>query len=169
MQVSSAVRQRENREKATAVFIDYERAFNSVDHGCVIEVLKAFGVEVHFVARIVRLLQGRTAQVRVSSIKSDDTQITCGVPQGSVLGPLLLLITVVESPSRLLNEIQGFMHGFFGDDLTIICTHAKICRRFRKRRRRAWIASPVGQRSSLWRPQQRGRCTRCLDPATKIC
>ncbi|CCD17246.1 unnamed protein product [Trypanosoma congolense IL3000] len=169
MQVTSAVRQGENAEKATAVFIEYERAFDSVDHRCVIEALKAFGVEVHLVARIARFLQGRTAQVRVSSIKSEDIEMMCGVPQGSVLGPLLLLITAVDSPSNRLNEIQGFMHGFFGDDLTIICIHAEICRRFRKRRRRAWIGSPVGQRSSLWRPQRRGRSTRCLDPATKIC
>ncbi|CCD15607.1 unnamed protein product [Trypanosoma congolense IL3000] len=169
MQVTSAVRKRENGEKATAVFIDYERAFDSVDHGCVIEALKPFGVDVHFVARITRFLQGRAGQVRVSSIKSEDTQITCGVPQGSVLGPLLLLITVVDSLSKRLNEIPGFMHGFFGDDLTIICIHTKLCWRFKKRRRRAWIASPVGQRSSLWRPQRRGRSTRCLDPVTKIC
>ncbi|CCD11860.1 unnamed protein product [Trypanosoma congolense IL3000] len=169
MQVTSAVRQRENREKVTAVFMDYARAFDSVDHGCVIEVRKSLGVEVHFVPRIARLLQGRKAQVRVSSIKSEDIEMMCGVPQSSVLGPLLLLNAVVDSLSKRLDEIQGLMHGFFGDDLTIICMHAKLCWRFKKRRRRAWIASPVGQRSSLWRPQRRGRCTRCFDPATKIC
>nr|CCC91798.1 hypothetical protein, unlikely [Trypanosoma congolense IL3000] len=148
MQVSSAVRQGENGEKATAVFIDYEGTFDSVDHGCVIEALEALGVEVHLVPRIARLWRGRTVQVRVRSIKSEGTQMTCGVPQSSVLGPLLLLITVVDSLSKRLNEIPGFMHSFFADDLTIICIHAEICRGFRKRLRRAWIALPIGQRSS---------------------
>nr|CCC90778.1 unnamed protein product [Trypanosoma congolense IL3000] len=147
MQVTSAVRRRKNGEKAAAVFIGYAGAFGSVTIDVQIEALEALGVEVHLVPRIARLWRGRTVQVRVSSIKSEGTQMTCGVPQSSVLGPLLL-IAVVDSLSKRLNEIPGFMYSFFADDLTIICIHAEICRGFRKRLRRAWIASPIGQRSS---------------------
>ncbi|KAH8616939.1 putative Reverse transcriptase (RNA dependent DNA polymerase) [Trypanosoma vivax] len=78
----------------------------------------SFGVERHLVARNAGFMQERTAQVRVSSLLSEDVSLTCGVPQGSVLGPLLFIVTV-DSLSKWLNCIPGLEHGFFADDLTI--------------------------------------------------
>ncbi|KAH8608542.1 putative Reverse transcriptase (RNA dependent DNA polymerase) [Trypanosoma vivax] len=106
------------REEA-AVFIDYACAFDSVDHGCIVRALVSFGVERHLVARIAGFLKGRTAQVRVSNTLSKDVSLTCGVPQASVLGPLLFIVTV-DSLSKRHNCIPGLQHGFFADDLTIV-------------------------------------------------
>ncbi|KAH8617747.1 putative Reverse transcriptase (RNA dependent DNA polymerase) [Trypanosoma vivax] len=52
MQVTSAVRRRKDGEKTVCVFIDYARAFDSADHGCIVKELLSFGVEKHLVAWI---------------------------------------------------------------------------------------------------------------------
>ncbi|CCD16992.1 unnamed protein product [Trypanosoma congolense IL3000] len=125
MQVTSAVRRRRDGEKTAAVFIDYARAFDSVDHNCIVKALMSFGVEKHLVAWIADFLQGRTAQVRVNNTLSEDISLTRGVPQGSVLGPLLFIV-MADSLSKRLNCIPGLQHGFFADDLTIVCTSADL-------------------------------------------
>ncbi|CCD20584.1 hypothetical protein, conserved, partial [Trypanosoma vivax Y486] len=112
-------------EKTAAVPIGYARAFDSVDHGCIVEELLSFGVEKHLVAWIAGFLQECTAEVRVNSMLSEDVSLTCGVPQGSVLGPLLFIVAV-DSLSKRLNCIPVLQHGFFADDLTIVCTSADL-------------------------------------------
>ncbi|KAH8616737.1 putative Reverse transcriptase (RNA dependent DNA polymerase) [Trypanosoma vivax] len=125
MQVTSAFRRGKGGEETAVVFVDYARAFNSVDHGCIVKALLSFGVEKHLAAWIACFLKGRTAKVRVNSAVSEDISLTGGVPQGSVLGPLLFIVTV-DSLSRRLNCNPGLQHGFFADDLTIVCTSADL-------------------------------------------
>ncbi|CCD20356.1 retrotransposon hot spot protein, putative [Trypanosoma vivax Y486] len=125
MQVASAVRRRKDGEKTATVFIDYARAFDSVDHGCIVKALLSFGVERHLVAWIAGFLNGRTAQVGVNNVLSEDISLTCGVPRGSVLGQLLFTVAA-DSLSKRLNCIPGLQHGFFADDLTIVCTSSDL-------------------------------------------
>ncbi|KAH8617289.1 putative Reverse transcriptase (RNA dependent DNA polymerase) [Trypanosoma vivax] len=51
--------------------------------------------------------------------------LTRGVPQGSVLGPLPFIVTA-DSLSRRLNRVPEMQHGFFADDLAILCTSAAL-------------------------------------------
>ncbi|KAH8619467.1 putative Reverse transcriptase (RNA dependent DNA polymerase) [Trypanosoma vivax] len=102
MQVTNAVRPRKDGEKTAAVFIDYARAFDSANHGFIVDELLSFGVEKRLVAWIAGFLQERTAQVRVNNVPPEDISLTCGIPQGSVLGPLLFIVTV-DSLSKRLN------------------------------------------------------------------
>ncbi|KAH8615421.1 putative Reverse transcriptase (RNA dependent DNA polymerase) [Trypanosoma vivax] len=119
MLVTSAVRRRKGGEKTAPALIDCACAFDSVDHGCIVRALVSFGVERHLVAWIAGFLKGRTAQVRVNNTLSEDVSLTCGVPQASVLGPLLFIVTV-DSLSKRHNCIPGLQHGFFADNLTIV-------------------------------------------------
>ncbi|KAG8341144.1 hypothetical protein TRVL_08028 [Trypanosoma vivax] len=125
MQVTSAAWRRKDGEKTAAVFIDCVRAFDSVCQGCVVKELLSFGVERHLVAWIAGFLKERTAQVRVNNVLSEDIGLTCGVPQGSVLGPLPFIVTVASLGKRL-NCIPGLQHGLFADDLTIVSTSADL-------------------------------------------
>ncbi|KAH8619620.1 putative Reverse transcriptase (RNA dependent DNA polymerase) [Trypanosoma vivax] len=119
MQVTSAVRRRKDGEKTVAAFIDHALAFNSVDRGRIVKELLSFGVEKHLVAWIARFLQESTAQAGVNNVLSEKIDLTCGVPQGSVLGPLLFIVTV-DSLSKRLNCIPGLQHGFFADGLNFM-------------------------------------------------
>ncbi|KAH8611400.1 putative Reverse transcriptase (RNA dependent DNA polymerase) [Trypanosoma vivax] len=125
VQVTSAVLRRKDGEKTTAAFIDYARAFDSVDHGCIVKELMSFGVERHLLARIAGFLKEHTAQERVNNVLSEDVGLTCGVPQVSALGPPPFIVTV-NSLSERLNCIPGSQHGFFADDLTIVSTSAYL-------------------------------------------
>ncbi|KAG8340517.1 hypothetical protein TRVL_08655 [Trypanosoma vivax] len=125
MQVARAVRRRKDGEETATVFIDYARAFDSADCSSIVKGLLFFGVEKHLVAWIAGFLQERTAQVRVNSTLSEDMGLTCGVPQGSVVGPLPFIVAV-DSLSKRLNCIPGLQHGFFADDLTIVRTSADL-------------------------------------------
>ncbi|CCD20312.1 putative Reverse transcriptase (RNA dependent DNA polymerase) [Trypanosoma vivax] len=125
MHVTRTARRRKDSEKTAAVFIDYARAFVSVDHGCIVKELLSFGVGKHLVAWLAGFLQGRTAKVRVNNVLSEDIGLTCGVPQGSMLGPLLFIVTL-DFLSKRLNCIPWLQHGFFSDDLTIVCTSAVL-------------------------------------------
>ncbi|KAG8347991.1 putative Reverse transcriptase (RNA dependent DNA polymerase) [Trypanosoma vivax] len=125
MQVTGTVRRRKDGEKTAVVSIDYTRAFDSVDHGFIVKELLSFCVEKHLVAWIAVFLKGRTAQARVNDALSEDISLTCGVPRGSVLGPLPFIVTV-DSKSKQLNCIPGLQHGFIADDLTIVCASADL-------------------------------------------
>ncbi|KAG8340666.1 hypothetical protein TRVL_08505 [Trypanosoma vivax] len=125
MQVTSAVRRRKDGEKMAAVFIDCARAFDSVGHCCIVKGLLPFVVEKRLVAWIAGFLQERTAKVRVNNVLSEDINLTCGVPQGSVL-ELLLFIVTADSLSRRLNCIPGLQHALFAEDLTIVCTSVDL-------------------------------------------
>ncbi|KAG8338859.1 putative retrotransposon hot spot protein [Trypanosoma vivax] len=125
MQVTGAVRRRKGGDRKAPMFIDCARAFDSAGHGCIVKALLSFVVEKHLVAWIACFLKGRTAQARVNNMLSEDISLTCGVPHGSVLGPLLFIVTV-DSLSRRLNCIPGLKHGFFADDLIIVCTSADL-------------------------------------------
>ncbi|KAH8606632.1 hypothetical protein ERJ75_001494800 [Trypanosoma vivax] len=59
-----------------AVFVDYARPFDSVDHGCIAKGLLPFGVGKHLVAWIAGFLKGRTAKVRVNKVLSEDVGLT---------------------------------------------------------------------------------------------
>ncbi|KAH8612837.1 putative Reverse transcriptase (RNA dependent DNA polymerase) [Trypanosoma vivax] len=72
VQVTSAVRRRKGGEKTAAVFINYARAFDSVDHGCIVKELLSFGVERHLVPWIACFLKERTAHGRVNDVLSED-------------------------------------------------------------------------------------------------
>ncbi|KAG8339493.1 hypothetical protein TRVL_09677 [Trypanosoma vivax] len=122
MQVTSAVRRRKDGEKTAVVFIDPARAFDSADHGCIVTMLLPLGVERHLVEWTSGFLQECTAQVRVNKMPSGDINLTCGVPRGLVLGPLLFTVAM-DSLRKRLNCIPGLQHGFFAGDLTIVCAN----------------------------------------------
>ncbi|CCD18906.1 hypothetical protein, conserved, partial [Trypanosoma vivax Y486] len=76
VQVTSAARPRKDGEKTAAAFIDYARAFDSVDHGCIVKGLLSFVVEKRLVTWIAGFLKGRTAKVRVNNVLSEDISLT---------------------------------------------------------------------------------------------
>ena len=108
--------------KIAAVLVDFSRAFDKVDHRILIDIMEKCKFPRYIILWILDFLSGRKGRVMVGSTKSKWRNFTCGVPQGTVLGPLLFLIYINELAQAL--DDKGIDFGFFADDLTLFLDDA---------------------------------------------
>ena len=86
----------ENREKSCSIFLDFAKAFDTVNHDIFLEKLKYYGIRGLPLNWFKSCLSGRYQCVKINNAKSDNKEIVCGVPQGSVLGPTLFLTYITD-------------------------------------------------------------------------
>ena len=106
----------EHGTEVCAVFFDLCKAFDSVPHRPLVHKLEEIGVNKYMLKWISDYLTDRKQQVVVSGDKSSALSVTSGVPQGSVLGPLLFLIYVDGVESVTLSDGTIAM---FADDMVL--------------------------------------------------
>ena len=97
-----------------SIYLDFWKAFDTVPHRRLLGKLTAYGIKGTTYKWIRSFLTGRTQEVQVNGARSSKGAVTSGIPQGSVLGPILFLIYIND----LLDDIESFSL-LFADDTKI--------------------------------------------------
>jgi hypothetical protein len=97
------------------VLLDLQKAFDTVDHTILLMKLESLGLGQDILRWFRSYLSERQQLVDVSGTFSEPCKITCGVPQGSILGPLLFLIYVNDMPAVVKNKLL-----LYADDSAIL-------------------------------------------------
>ena len=99
------------RGNIDCIYLDFSKAFDSVPHRRMLHKLQAYGIKGNVLRWIDHLLQGRVQRVSVNGVLYMIAAVISGIPQGSVLGPILFIIFVNDMP-----EIVNTMIQMFADD-----------------------------------------------------
>ena len=105
----------ENKQSTFSVFLDLFKAFDTIDHTILLHKLEFYGVRGLAINWFQSYLTDRKQYVLYSNVQSQTLDITCGVPQGSILGPLLFLIYVND----IANCLTHSKLISFADDTTV--------------------------------------------------
>ena len=101
-------------EALDVIYLDFKKAFDSVPHIRLLQKLKAYGVEGDLLNWIQHFLMERKQRVSVNGILSDWVIVLSGIPQGSVLGPILFVIFINDLPDMVKSTAK-----IFADDTKI--------------------------------------------------
>ena len=108
----------DKKQQAIGVFIDFKKAFDTINHDILICKMEKYGVRGVVLDWIKSYLNGRKQFVKLGDYCSSCLDIACGVPQGSVLGPKLFILYINDicKVSKLLKLV------LFADDTNIFCS-----------------------------------------------
>ena len=107
-----------NRETPFSVFLDLSKAFDTIDHSILLSKLAYYGFSQQAQALLKSYLTDRSQFVFMDGISSEVLPVRVGVPQGSILGPLLFIIYVNDAP----NSSDKLKFILFADDTSLIST-----------------------------------------------
>ena len=106
----------ESDDLVIGVFLDLKKTFDTVPHDILIKKLHAYGIRGNALKLLKSYLTNRTQYVTYDGVRSSTKPIQCGVPQGSILGPLLFIITMND-----IGNVSDFLYSIlYADDTSVL-------------------------------------------------
>ena len=112
----------ENGKFAIATFLDLSKAFDLVNHNYLLRKLEHYGIRGTALNWITSYLQNRRQYVHYNNAKSSMLNISCGVPQGSILGPLFFIIYIND----LHQQVNSLHITLYADDTNLLISGDNI-------------------------------------------
>lgn len=112
------ISERRKNNKIIGIFIDLKKAFDSLDNSILIKKLEYYGIRGPYNKLIESYLTNRKCITHVRDVVSSTRQIKFGVPQGSILGPLLFTLYIND----IKNLARDDEINLFADDTSIFCS-----------------------------------------------
>jgi len=101
------LRQIEDGNQVNVLYIDFEKCFDKIDFKILLNKLKLKGVHGKAYIWLENFLTNRTFRVRVGTELSDTEKVVSGIPQGTCLGPLLMLVMNSDIDTKIKNGTTG--------------------------------------------------------------
>ena len=113
----------DNNFVVATAFIDFRKAFDCVSHRTPLHKLKnKYGIEGNLLSWLTDYLNHRTQVTVVNSTQSEELNVSCGIPQGSVLGPCLFSLYTNDMPEAVTSG-NLFL---YADDTTVYCIGSTV-------------------------------------------
>ena len=99
----------DSRDQIDLIILDFCKAFDKVPHQRLLLKLNQFGIKGNILRWIESFLTSRTQKVVLEGATSNQVHVTSGVPQGTVLGPLLFLIYINDIENNIDSQLRLFV------------------------------------------------------------
>ena len=103
------------------ILIDLQKAFDTIDHQILIKKLKYLGFSKNVIAWFKSYLSERRFKININTSYSSPSNLICGVPQGSILGPLLFFLYINDLPQTVVSDSL-----VYADDTCIVFQHENV-------------------------------------------
>ena len=98
----------ESDKNVDVIYLDFAKAFDKVDHGILCHKLKSLGICGKIGSWIFQFLSSRTQKVIINGFPSSTCSVQSSVPQGTVLGPILFTILLIDINVNISSTVSSF-------------------------------------------------------------